>query len=72
MALEKMQIEVDEVLVHEVIRKYHLHGARDAINLALRNLLGDSATSDSSLGDDEWDEFSSLDALRPHRGSESA
>lgn len=72
MSLEKMEIEVDDALVHEVIRKYHLHGARDAVNLALRNLLHESDGSDSSLGDDEWDEFSNLDALQPPRRSEPA
>jgi Arc/MetJ family transcription regulator len=71
MALEKMEIEVDDVLVEEVIRKFHLHGARDAVNLALRNLLRDPPASDSSLDDEEFDEFSDLDALRPHRRSES-
>lgn len=72
MALEKMEIEVDDVLVNEVIRKFHLHGPRDAVNLALRTLLRDPAASDSSLDDEEFDEFSDLDALRPHGRSESA
>jgi Arc/MetJ family transcription regulator len=72
MALEKMQIEIDEALINEVVRKFHLHGAREAVNLALRNLLGEPVASDTPLGDEEFDEFSNLDALRPHRRSESA
>jgi len=72
MSLAKIEIEIDEVLVDKVIRKFRLHGARDAVNLALRNLLADSDDSDASLEDEECDEFSDLAALRPQQPTETA
>jgi Arc/MetJ family transcription regulator len=66
MATRKVEIEIDEELVDEVIRGYHLHGAREAGNLALPMLVHGSDTPGSSL-DEEVDEFSNLDALRPKR-----
>jgi Arc/MetJ family transcription regulator len=71
MAQRKVEIEIDEELVDEVIHRYHLHGAREAVNLALRSLVHGSHTPGSSL-DEEFDEFSNLDALRPHRSRDSA
>ncbi|GFG73169.1 antitoxin VapB [Mycobacterium botniense] len=70
MVRRKVEIEIDEDLVNEVIRRYHVHGAREAIHLALRTLVRDSETPDPSL-DEEVDEFSNLDALRPKRSSEA-
>ncbi|MBS4728743.1 type II toxin-antitoxin system VapB family antitoxin [Mycobacterium sp. SM1] len=71
MAQRKVEIEIDEELVDEVIRRYHLHGAREAVNLALRSLVHGPDTPGSSL-DEEVDEFSNLDALRPKRSSDTA
>ncbi|HYB37545.1 MAG TPA: type II toxin-antitoxin system VapB family antitoxin [Mycobacterium sp.] len=71
MAERKVEIELDESLVDEVIRRYHLHGTREAVNLALRTLIHGSETPDSSL-DEEVDEFSNLDALRRHRSRDTA
>jgi Arc/MetJ family transcription regulator len=72
MSLAKIEIEIDEVLVDKVIRKFRRHGARDAVNLALRSLLADSDDSDASLEDEECDEFSDLAALRPQQPTETA
>jgi Arc/MetJ family transcription regulator len=72
MSLAKIEIEVDDVLVDKVIHKFHLHGPRDAVNLALRNLLAERGDADSSLEEEEYDEFSDLSALQPPRRSEPA
>lgn len=71
MTFRKVEIEVDKALVDEVIRRFHMHSTREAVNLALRTLVADADASQSSLDDDEVDEFSNLDALRLHRSSES-
>ncbi|MDI3314583.1 MAG: type II toxin-antitoxin system VapB family antitoxin [Mycobacterium sp.] len=71
MAQRKVEIEIDEELVDEVIRRYHLHGAREAVNLALRSLVHGSDASGSPL-DEEVDEFSTLEALRPKRSGDTA
>ncbi len=67
--LKKVEMEIDDDLVQEAIRRYHLADAREAVHLALRTLLGD--TSDGP-GDQEdiYDEFSDLSAWQPHRGSD--
>jgi Arc/MetJ family transcription regulator len=61
MRLAKVEIEVDQTLIDEVIHRYHLHSPREAVNLALRSLV----TTDSDADDDEDDPFG-LAALDPH------
>jgi Arc/MetJ family transcription regulator len=63
--LKKVEIEIDDDLVQEAIRRFHLAGAREAVHLALRTLLGENA---ADVADDEYDEFSDLSAWEP-RGS---
>jgi Arc/MetJ family transcription regulator len=60
--LKKVEIEVEDDLVQEAIRRYKLAGPREAVHLALRTLLGDGQ-------DDEYDEFSDLSAWEPRRNS---
>ena len=62
--LKKVEIEIDDDLVQEAIRRFHLAGAREAVHLALRTLLGENAGDQQ----DEYDEFSDLSAWEP-RGS---
>ena len=66
--LKKVEIEVDDDLVQEAIRRYKLAGAREAVHLALRTLLFEHAGDGQ---DDEYDEFSDLSAWEPRRNSDS-
>ena len=70
--LKTVEIEVDDDLVQAVIRKYRLAGRREAVHLALRTLLSESDGGHLDE-EDEYDEFSDLNALRRatterHRG----
>ncbi|WAC90843.1 type II toxin-antitoxin system VapB family antitoxin [Mycobacterium sp. Aquia_213] len=62
--LKKVEIEVDDDLVQEAIRRYHLADAREAVHLALRTLLDADA---HGAQEDIYDEFSDLSAWQPHR-----
>ena len=65
--LKKVEIEVEDDLVQEAIRRYKLAGAREAVHLALRTLLGENAGDEH----DEYDEFSDPSAWEPRRTSDS-
>jgi Arc/MetJ family transcription regulator len=62
---KKVVIEIDDDLVQEAIRRFHLADMREAVHLALRTLLGESGGEDEQ--DDEYDEFSDLNAWQPRR-----
>ena len=62
MRLAKVEIEVDQTLIDEVIQRYHLHSRREAVNLALRSLI--TVDSEADADDDEDDPFG-LAALDP-------
>jgi Arc/MetJ family transcription regulator len=64
-----VEIEIDDDLVQEAIRRFHLADAREAVHLALRTLLGENA--DAEEQDDEYDEFSDLSAWEPRRSGEA-
>ncbi|MCV7409555.1 hypothetical protein AWC05_25190 [Mycobacterium florentinum] len=64
--LKKVEIEIDDDLVQEAIRRYHLADAREAVHLALRTLLDADAHRDQ---EGIYDEFSDLSAWQPHRDS---
>jgi Arc/MetJ family transcription regulator len=49
---KKVEIEIDDDLVEEVIRRYHLADAREAVHLALRSLLGDADDPEGDGHDD--------------------
>lgn len=68
--LKKVEIEVDDDLVQEAVRRYHLAGPREAVHLALRTLLGE-APGEPGAQDDEYDEFSDLNAWVPRRSGDS-
>ncbi|OBF62072.1 hypothetical protein A5787_17095 [Mycobacterium sp. 852002-50816_SCH5313054-b] len=57
---KRVEIEIDDGLVQEAIRRFHLADTREAVHLALRTLLGESDPEDKQ--DDEYDEFSDLSA----------
>jgi Arc/MetJ family transcription regulator len=64
--MKKVEIEVDDDLVNEAIRRFHLADTREAVHLALRTLLGESNPADKD--DEEYDEFSDPSAWQPrHR-----
>ena len=65
--LKKVELEVDDDLVQEAIRRYKLADAREAVHLALRTLLGENGGHEH---DDEYDEFSDLSAWEPRRNSD--
>jgi len=66
--LKKVEIEIDDDLVQEAIRRYKVADTREAVHLALRMLLGDD---DGDEHDDEYDEFSDLSVWEPRRGGDS-
>jgi Arc/MetJ family transcription regulator len=66
--LKKVGIEIDDDLVQEAIRRFHLADAREAVHLALRSLLdGAEAHGDQ---EDIYDQFSDLSAWQPRRNGE--
>ncbi len=57
---KRVEIEIDDDLVQEVIRRFHVADTREAVHLALRTLVGESEAGDPQ--NDEFDEFSDLSA----------
>lgn len=68
--LKKVEIEIDEDLVQEVVRRYGLLDRREAVHLALRTLLGETDNAEHPAHEDEYDEFSDLGVLCPQRRGE--
>ena len=66
--LKKVEIEIDDDLVQEAIRRFKVADAREAVHLALRMLVGDNVDDEH---DDEYDEFSHLSAWEPRRSGDS-
>ncbi|KAA1249100.1 type II toxin-antitoxin system VapB family antitoxin [Mycobacterium simiae] len=66
--LKKVEIEIDDDLVQETIRRYGLADAREAVHLALRTLLAEGG---EEADEEEYDEFSDLSVLDPNRGRRS-
>jgi Arc/MetJ family transcription regulator len=64
--MKKVEIEIDDDLVREAIRRFHLADTREAVHLALRTLLGESDPADKD--DEEYDEFSDPSAWQPRHG----
>ena len=62
--LKTVEIEIDDDLVQEAIRRFHLADAREAVHLALRALLDGEQN-------EEYDEFSDPSAWQPHRSSDA-
>lgn len=63
---KKVEIEIDDDLVQEAIRRYGLADAREAVHLALRTPLAEGGSGEAD--EEEYDEFSDLSVLDPHRG----
>jgi Arc/MetJ family transcription regulator len=65
---KRVEIEIDDDLVQEAIRRFHVADAREAVYLALRTLLSENAADEP---DGEYDEFSDPRAWEPRRSSDS-
>lgn len=66
--LKRVEILLDVDLVEEIIRRYHVADAREAVNLAMRALVDVADNADPESG--EYDEFSDLSAWTLHRNSD--
>jgi len=66
---KRVEIEIDDDLVQEAIRRFHLADTREAVYLALKTLLGESDAENEQ--EDEYDEFSDLSAWQPRRSGDS-
>lgn len=67
--LKKVEILVDDDLVQEIIRRYPVADAREAVNLAMRALIDEADNSERELHDEDFDEFSDLSAWVLHRST---
>jgi Arc/MetJ family transcription regulator len=63
--------KVGSDLVQEVVSRYRLADAREAIHLALRVLLGEAHGAAGQLPEDEYDKFSDLSAWQSRRHQEN-
>lgn len=69
--LKRVEILVDDDLVQEIIRRYHLADVREAVNLALRALIDEADNAEPDAHDEDCDEFSDLSAWIPQRNSDT-
>ena len=62
--MARTNIDIDETLVAEVMRRFHLKTKREAVDFALRRAAGSTATTEGllSLGGFGWD--ADLEAMR--------
>ncbi|MHA7649888.1 type II toxin-antitoxin system VapB family antitoxin [Mycobacterium sp. ML4] len=69
--LKRVEIVLDVDLVEEVIRRYHVADAREAVNLALRALIDVADNSGPEATEGDFDEFSDLSAWSLHRDTDT-
>ncbi len=65
--LKRVEILLDVDLVEEIIRRYHVADAREAVNLAMRALIDVADNAEPESRDEDYDEFSDLSAWSLHR-----
>ncbi len=65
--MARTNIEIDDDLVAEAMRRYGLHSKRAAVDLALRRLVGDSMTREEALAMEGAGWEADLDLLRGTR-----
>ena len=70
--MARTNIDIDEALVAEVMRRFRLKTKREAVDFALRRAAGSTATTEGLLGLEGigWD--GDLDALRSDAGETAA
>ncbi len=66
--MTRTNIDIDDVLVAEVMRRFDVTTKKDAVDLALRRLVGSPVSAEFllGLGDMGWD--GDLDAMRDGAG----
>ncbi len=69
--LKTVEIEIDDDLVQEVIRRCGVYDRREAVHLALRALLGETEDGELDHHEEEYDEFSDPNAWQPHRSTDT-
>jgi Arc/MetJ family transcription regulator len=62
--MARTNIEIDEELVEEAMRRYRLPSRRAAVDLALRRLVGEAMTRDEALAMEGTGWGGDLEALR--------
>ena len=65
--MARTNIDIDDDLVSEAMRRYHLTSKRAAVDLALRRLVGEAMTRDEALSMEGTGWEGSLDDLRQDR-----
>lgn len=65
--MARTNIDIDESLVTEAMRRYGLHSKRAAVDLALRRLVGESMTREEALAMEGAGWEGDLDEIRRDR-----
>ncbi|MBN2114918.1 MAG: type II toxin-antitoxin system VapB family antitoxin [Acidimicrobiia bacterium] len=65
--MARTNIDLDEPLVEEVMRRYHLPSKREAVHFALQRLIGDTMTLEEALAMEGTGWEGDLDAIRSNR-----
>ncbi|OBJ48443.1 type II toxin-antitoxin system VapB family antitoxin [Mycobacterium sp. 1423905.2] len=68
---KRVEFEIDTDLVDEVIRRFHLADTREAVHLALKALLDQTEDPQHLSDEEEYDEFSDLNAWVPRTGGDA-
>ncbi|GFG63278.1 hypothetical protein MKUB_07680 [Mycobacterium kubicae] len=68
---KRVEFEVETDLVDEVIRRFHLADTREAVHLALKALIDQTEDPEHPSDEDEYDEFSDLNAWVPRRDEDA-
>ena len=63
-AVTRTNIEIDDILVNRAMRLYRLRSKREAVDLALRRLVGDPMTREEALAAEGSGWAGDLDAIR--------
>lgn len=66
-SVTRTSIDLDERLVAEVVARYHLRSKREAVDFALRRLVGDSTSPDEALALEGSGWEGDLDRMRSSR-----
>ena len=65
--MARTNIDLDEALVEEVMRRYQLGTKREAVHFALRRLVGDTMTLEEALAMEGSGWEGDLEAIRRNR-----
>ena len=66
--MSRTNIDLDDALVERAMRMYRLDSKREAVNLALRRLVGDPMSKDEALAMRGSGWTGDLDAMRDESG----